>query len=209
MPMADSLKLVVADYRRDHAPRAQAEANWFGDRDLSLADAIDRAALSVCPSSVSGKLVMHPHQCRVGHEKMGKLAARLARTVDAFRAAKTFEAIHALVRAEVVQVDGVGELAAYDVAHRIGIWCGARPERVYLNAGALEGAAALELGSGRRTLTVADLPSELRGLRAEAVEDLLCIFKDRLDSLRSAGRPFGRRTATRCGSPRLLTNSRC
>ena len=80
-------------------------------------------------------------------------------TIDAFRAAKTFEAIHALVWVEVAQVDGVGELAAYDVAHRIGMRCGVRPERVYLHAGALEGAAALGLGSRRRFLTVADLPA--------------------------------------------------
>jgi hypothetical protein len=208
MPTNDSLDLVVADYRRDHLPKAKEESAWFGDSALPLADAIERAARSLYPSSVTDLIVMHPHQCRIGHEKMGELARRLRRKVRQLRQATSFDAIQRVILAEVRLVDGVGELAAYDVAHRIGIHRAIRPDLVYLHAGARAGAAALGIRRRGTALPVTEFPPALESLRAEEIEDLLCIFKDRLAAL-ARGAPAPDPPIKGCRAPRPRRRSRC
>lgn len=180
----DSLAAIVADYLAECVGPAEEERAWFGSAAVTLEQAIERAALSLCPSRASGALRMHPHQCRVGHDRMGEAATALSGTASLFDQLVDFEDIHRLVRTCIGHIERVGELAIYDVAHRIAMRRDIRPELVHLHCGARAGAAALGLRGGKSTLSPEEFPPEFRALGAEQIEDLLCIFKARLAALR-------------------------
>jgi hypothetical protein len=58
------------------------------------------------------------------------------------------------------------------------------PDRVYLHAGTREGVKAVGLNHCAACLRLADLPRELRRLRAGELEDFFCIYRDELARLR-------------------------
>ena len=79
---------------------------------------------------------------------------------------------------------GIGELAVYDIACRIGAFLGFRPDRVYLHAGTREGARALGLrGASVRKI---DLPGAFGCLSPAEIEDCLCIYKADIQRLAAA-----------------------
>jgi hypothetical protein len=49
--------------------------------------------------------------------------------------AKSFAELHHIVAKEIGPIRGIGDLAVYDIAHRIGAYLGREPEAVYLHAG--------------------------------------------------------------------------
>lgn len=57
---------------------------------------------------------------------------------------------------------------------------GIYPKMVYVHAGTRAGAKAMGLDIRRPYLKLDELPTPLRTLPAHEIEDLLCIFKDRL-----------------------------
>jgi len=65
---------------------------------------------------------------------------------------------------------------------RIGARLNLFPMKVYLHAGARQGARTLGLNARAATLDVSDLPTEFHALRPHEIEDVLCIFKDELAS---------------------------
>jgi hypothetical protein len=64
-------------------------------------------------------------------------------------------------------IPGIGELAVYDTALRIGARLGLEPAKVYLHAGTRAGAKALGLAYGGRTIELAELPADYGPLPAE------------------------------------------
>lgn len=170
-------EIVVAYLERDWI-RGVDELAYFGERDQSPAEAIDRAALSRLRSGA-----MHPHQYRVGSAACAELAVSLADHVDLIAEAPDFDSIHTSIQRGALGVRRVGELTIYDVAQRIGAYRGHRPERVYLHRGTREGGRALGLDVDRPSIGVDELPPELRGLSATQLEDLLCLYKADLKRL--------------------------
>ena len=80
-------------------------------------------------------------------------------------------------------IRGIGVLAVYDIAHQIGVFFGLNPEKVYLHAGANEGAKSLGINCPKGvTLEMDELPREFEQLKLapEEAEDFLCIFKNEL-----------------------------
>jgi hypothetical protein len=71
-------------------------------------------------------------------------------------------------------------LTIYDTALRIGASLGLEPQSVYLHAGTRFGARRLGLDWRAETIPVSALPPPLRKLKPREIEDLLCIFADRL-----------------------------
>ena len=90
------------------------------------------------------------------------------------------------MRDRIGGIHGIGELAVYDIACRIGAFLGLSPERVYLHAGTREGARALGLrGASVRKM---DLPRAFGRLSPGEIEDCLCIYNADIRRLTAAPR---------------------
>jgi hypothetical protein len=159
----------VNAYIRDHRAKTARELRHYRVQ-RTLRHAIEHAALA---QTSNGK---HPHQWRIPNSILRRFArAVLAVAVQRFR---TFDELHERIR--VARVPGIGELAIYDTALRIGAYLGLSPERVYLHRGTRKGATALGLGRGQKTLEVRELPKAFRRLRPYEIEDCLCIYEREL-----------------------------
>lgn len=166
---------VVSAYIRDHRDAGQDERRFYAMQS-SLADAVEAAALSELPD---GK--RHPHQRRIPGRVLRQAATALT---NASFAVATFDELHEVVRTTIGPLRGIGELAVYDVAYRIGAHLGLEPDKVYLHAGTREGARALDLGGA--PLWKDELPKAFHRLSVGEIEDCLCSYKD--DLWRLAGR---------------------
>lgn len=91
-----------------------------------------------------------------------------------------FDGLFRVVDEEASRYNGIGDLAVYDIAMRIGVALGLSPDRVYLHAGAKQGARNLGIPSRSRSVPMMDLPEPLRRLSPDDVENFLCIYKERL-----------------------------
>jgi hypothetical protein len=178
---ADSYEQVVGDFIRLYREPAVEEWAFYANCG-SLTEAIRLAANAIAAPSVRPDGNRHPHQ-RQSTQELQEMEAKLqARAPDLGKCA-AFHELFNLV-GEIIRKRKVGDLAVYDVATRIGAYLGLEPELVYLHAGTKEGALALGLGRGRRTLAVHELPEAFWQLKPREIEDCLCIFKDRLRAIR-------------------------
>lgn len=168
----DTLDALVADYLRRYAPDAAGEELFFGTHDLDVEGAAARAALSV---DQRGRL--HSHQWRLGRELTKKMALVLQPRAKWLAMSTSFDELLTRIEALFARMHRVGELAAYDVAHRLGAYLGLAPERVYLHAGTRAGALALGLDHRARSIGPEGMPSAMRRLTPAQVEDFLCVYK--------------------------------
>jgi hypothetical protein len=109
---------------------------------------------------------------------LGLAHARLKRCD--FKACSSFHELLQMVDDAIRSIRGIGELAVYDTAHRIGAYLRLEPPKVYLHAGTRIGARALGLGKGTNKLEIDELPAAFHRLTAGEIEDCLCIYKDDL-----------------------------
>jgi len=176
---------IVRDYTSRHRERARRDVRYYMIQ-RSLEDAIREAALSRLPGGRR-----HPHQRRIPLSVLQAAERRLQAIGAQLRAAKSFAELHDIIDRHIKPIRGIGELAVYDIAHRIGAYLRHAPEAVYLHAGTREGARALNFAG--KTIDVSELPAGLRKLSAAEIEDCLCIYKDAL-----RGRNPGISTRTLC-----------
>lgn len=147
-----------------------------------LEDAIRQAALS---RDQNGK--KHQHQYRLQNQTLQLFSDNLIYNINSILTATSFEQLIEAVRAS--KIPGIGELAIYDTAVRIGAFMNIWPERVYLHAGAKVGAAAILGSEPGDTISKTDLPAEFRipDLSCYELEDMLCIYKKMFIHARSRG----------------------
>jgi hypothetical protein len=167
-----TLENIVAAYIRECRPDAEAEAEEFR-RLPSLREAIREAALC------------HRHQRRIHPAILAEAERRLQNASGALGAATDFQALHDAVARQIGDIRGIGELAVYDIEHRIGAFLGRKPTLVDLHRGTRKGARAL--GFTGTTLDPARLPSAFSRLTPAEIEDCLCLYKEALrgDQLRT------------------------
>jgi hypothetical protein len=177
-----SFENIVAAYIRDCRPAARADAECFR-RLLSIRDAIKHAAL--CHWLGHGKKrhrphdhKRHPHQWRIPGASLKQAARRLNFSHDRLAAAADFETLHRTIDEEIGGIRGIGPLAVYDIAHRIGAFLEKTPRLVYLHAGTRMGARLL--GFRGPTLDPEHLPPAFTRLSAAEIEDCLCIYRSDL-----------------------------
>lgn len=120
----------------------------------------------------------HPHQRRIPGRVL-KSAHQLLKQHD-LESCESFAELHSEIEQAIGPVQGIGELAIYDISERIGAYLGLRPEKVYLHAGVRVGARALGLGRGRDEIELEEFPKPFHKLDAAQIEDCLCIYKDEL-----------------------------
>jgi hypothetical protein len=138
----------------------------------TLRDAIIKAALSV---DHLGK--KHPHQYRLKREDLQNFGNALVQNAERIENAINFEEIISYVRS--CKIYGIGELAIYDTAVRIGAFLDIWPDRIYLHAGAKVGALAVNPNISADVITKNDLPLAFQAedLSCYELEDILCIYK--------------------------------
>jgi hypothetical protein len=122
----------------------------------------------------------HPHQYRVRTDALWESRRRLLAIAPALASAASFDELFDRVSSEIELVDGIGELAVYDTALRIGARFNLPPTKVYLHAGTRTGVRALGLQHKKAYIDVPELPLELQVLSAREAEDALCIYKHEL-----------------------------
>lgn len=179
-----TLKAIVDDYIREWQPRC-----WVAFHEQYRAPS---KALDVVATWRDTRGRMYSHQCCVLN--IAKDAASMAIRKLQVGDVRDFEDLFGLVDRAIGNIPGIGDLAVYDVATRLGASPGKLPsKRVYLQSGALKGARALRLDSGKRSLPVEEFPSELHRLAVWEIEDLLCIYKRELRALDREGRAAAER----------------
>jgi hypothetical protein len=181
---------IVDDYIRDHQSNAERERRWFAIQP-NLKTAIDMAALAKSPS---GKRLSH--QRRIPATVLERSRTALAARSSRIKKATSFEGLFQIVVEAIYPIPGIGELAVYDTALRIAAFLKLEPASVYLHAGTRVGAQRLGFDRARDTISRRDLPKEFRRLKASEIEDVLCIYADRLASDQPKA---GRRRRAACG----------
>jgi hypothetical protein len=133
----------------------------------------------------------YSHQRRIKSPAIAEATKRLVESHDDLRNCSSFHELWSFTTSLLTPVEGIGELYIYDTALRIGAHLGLTPEKVYVHAGTRIGATRLGLLSRRDGhkpwLNSGELPALLRDLRSSDVENLLCIYKSRLQSDRAEG----------------------
>jgi hypothetical protein len=173
------LKAIVRTYIRKIRPKAQTEIDWFAHQP-SLDAAIEKAGLAV---NSRGK--RYSHQRRLTKVALKQAFRALLDESGKIEKARDFDELLKIIHMAVKPIPGIGELYVYDTSFRIGAKLNLFPTKVYLHAGTRLGAQALWLDDNGAALKVSALPEEFRALEPHEMEDVLCIFKDKLKSASS------------------------
>jgi len=176
--IARNLPLIVAHYIRKHRPRAQAELASFA-AERSLEAAVRRAGRA----ELSGQR-RDPHHRRRRQEDLDAAVGCLVGGLASLEQCQNFEAVHDQVKALTRRVQNLGPLYEYDTALRIAAKLGCRPRKVFLHAGARQGARVLGLADGK-SFWPGDIPdalAPLRELEPYEIEDVLCIYKAKFEA---------------------------
>ncbi len=161
MPVSDAVigqraEQAVSDYLEYHRDDAAAELHFYRAMP-TLRHAIRRAARA--RTAGGGK---HPHQWRIAWDVLRRFGTRLAREERALQEAQSFDELHRVVQRIGELTHGIGELAVYDTALRIGAKLELPPARVYLHRGTRGGAGALGLDHRRPSIAVSAPPGRSR-----------------------------------------------
>ncbi len=172
--MKSKLEEIIGDYERRFTVCNHDEFQLF--RSLSNFSTV----LKYAAFAMTKEGQRFPHQRRIKKIPMQRALQIFLANADAIRSVKDFDELHELIYQLTRQIEGLGELYVYDTALRISAHLNKMPTKVYLHAGTRIGAAALGLNDKAKTLEVIEFPKELQRLDAHEIEDVLCIYKDKL-----------------------------
>lgn len=146
-----------------------------------------QAVMRACISrDATGK--MHNHQSKVREDARLELG-RLILACNNVRRIRDFDKLHDHI--EAIKPWGIGPVTVYDVAVRIGAYTGVEPQSLYLHAGVLEGWVALvpsiEVWARMKRLGRSWWPMEVKGWKADELEDFLCTYRELFPKIRKAG----------------------
>lgn len=174
---AMNLAAIIRHYLQHYQPLHDHELMWFRNQS-SLEE-----ALRIAAEAQDDRGHRYSHQRRIKTHAIREATKRLAEAHDEIQRCPTFHELWNVVGSLLEPIPGIGELYIYDTALRLGAHLGLNPEKIYLHAGTRTGARKLGLLSPRDTrlwLESKELPAPLRDLPPPDVENLLCIYKDRL-----------------------------
>jgi hypothetical protein len=164
-PLLRSYANIIRDFENRYRRKAARDIRFYA-KQKTLAEVVRLATLA---QTAEGK--RQSHQRRIPAPTLQRAYAKL-KLCD-FKACRSFHQLHQMVNDAIRSIRGIGELAVYDIAHRIGAHLGRKPKKVYLHCGTRVGARAMGLGRGVDTLEVDELPVAFR-------QDFLCIYKEDL-----------------------------
>jgi hypothetical protein len=119
----------------------------------------------------------HGHQNLIPPVKLDIFASCIIKKLDQVAQVRNFDELIAII--ESCRVKGVGELAVYDTANRIGNYIGIFPDKIYLHRGTRAGAKLLLGGIKSKYITKEQLPIPLQtsDLSNAELEDILCFIQ--------------------------------
>lgn len=169
-PTDASIKSLVKHYEANHKRLLEEDLTEFARGRLDAV--IDRAACGNCRPARR-----HRHQWQIARDVLGGFATRLCGRTEKVRSAKNFAELWAVINEK--RKTGIGPLAVYDTALRIGWKLGKLPENtVFLQCGAVEGARRLGITGITRVSRDDFRLRPLRDLPAYHIENFLCMYKD-------------------------------
>lgn len=158
------------------------EAHLAYFRAMPLAEAIEKATIS---RDEDGK--RFPHQRMLAENSLQAQATVLSGKINEIELCQKEGGFHVLYElVKKLKVTGIGALACYDIALRIGANLNIYPVYVYLHAGVATGAlnlCVMKKGEEKPYLTLEELPPILTQLRPHEIEDFLCIYKAKLSKV--------------------------
>lgn len=170
---------IVSFYRTTYFQSAENEKAWFADCP-SIKAAIRKAISSELNNSSK---LMSSHQRRIGRKRLKAVTHHYVNKAEKYRLAKSFDEVMKITESVILPKGArIGELARYDFSERIGAFLNLEPQDIYLHSGTRIGARRLgykEKSQISYSVIVSD-HSELKGLAARHIENLLCIFKNNL-----------------------------
>ena len=169
-----NLDVIVRKYIEKVRPLAQDELDWFRSQS-SLSTAVKKAGLAI-----NRKNKRYSHQRRIRKGILPLAENILTSNLKAIDRCSNFDELFNLIDDLLRFVDGIGELYIYDTSLRIGAKLNLLPEKVYLHTGTRDGAKALGFDSKAKFIELSDFPVEFQVLKPHEIEDVLCIFKDKL-----------------------------
>lgn len=152
---------------------------WY-EQSENITEAIRRAALARTPKGTK-----HSHQRHIPKLILERFQRNLRAVEAELQNSNEFNSIYDLVKKQ--KVDGIGPLATYDTALRIGAYRRALPKMVYLHAGTRKGVKnlakrfsdpGLMKASNGETILVGELPPPIGDLEPWEIEDFMCIYKN-------------------------------
>ena len=127
----------------------------------------------------------NPHQYRLKHSDLQDFSELLLLLEVQIAKTKTFDELFLII--SKTSIKGIGELAKYDTATRIAAFLKLTPEKIYLHAGTKKGAKnLLNKRITTKTISKNELPNIFHSLSCAEIEDVLCIYKNRLKLLDTA-----------------------
>ena len=167
---------LVRDYNDRFQDSRRRELRWFAIQ-RSIDDVIEKAAMAVSPA---GKRLSH--QRRIPKVVLRAWADSLLECRAEVQRCTTFDALHLLMAKVGSNLHGIGDLAIYDTAARVGAFLRLEPRLVYLHRGTRIGAQAL--GFCRcDSLSPSELPKPFRRLLADDIENCLCIYMHEIGAI--------------------------
>ncbi|BCS54582.1 hypothetical protein [Geobacter sp. SVR] len=175
----NSIAEIVDCYNTRKCSETEEEAFY---KALPLKGAIAAAAMAVLPGNKK-----HPHQYRIPNITLKAWVKAIFAQECIIKSCKSFDELLSLLEAQ--RLKGIGALAIYDTALRIGFSKNFYPTLIYLHAGTAVGAAQVANIRGKQTLDRSELPPPFKALKPHEVEDCLCICKRQLQWLKNNGCP--------------------
>jgi hypothetical protein len=162
-------------------PNPNDEHEYYRKK-ASLKVAIEAAAMA--ERAPDGK--RHSHQYRIAKVDLETWRDTLTANQNHLGHVKDFNSLHGLLLK--LKTPGVGALAIYDTALRIGYFLGMFPQQVFLHAGTAVGASQFIEIRQRNSIKVNELPPAFKKLKPHQIEDCLCICKNQFKWLRINGK---------------------
>jgi len=124
----------------------------------------------------------HDHQWRISEITLERFTVSVMDKKDNLTKVRTFSELISII--ESCKITGIGNLTIYDTAHRIGNYLGIQPDKIYLHRGTKTGAINLleKIDSKYITKSHLPIPFQNANLSCSEIEDILCIYKDRLST---------------------------
>ena len=171
-----SLEQIVHAYIITWRRHAKEELEYYASQG-SIRDAIRVAALSFRGKDEK----RHDHQRRIPASVLATAERRLQAAAEELERASSFDELHDLISEKIGEIQGLGDLTVYDIAHRIGGYLELQPDAVYLHAGTRVGAKLFGLNGNKANPR--ELPAAFQKLSAGEIEDCLCIYREHIAKL--------------------------
>ena len=137
-------------------------------------------AIDAAARAVDSRGKRYRHQSRIRRTAIAQAKPVLLKAKQHIEACKTFDDLFDTIVSALEGIEWLGELYYYDTALRLGFYRHITPTKVYLHAGARNGARALGLDHRVPFVEISSVPKQLRHFQPHEIEDFFCIYKGKV-----------------------------